>query len=839
MSDAEPLQAWGPGVGWSVGGWSLTHARDGLVLSTATGSERFEGLDVRRLSVRRRWFRLRLVVAGSPDRWFAGLTRTDSAEIRAAISGHLAKAQAAPALDMACRFRSDLNNLVATHAAEGRWIPHDRAAAVLRSRPAPSAVDLAISVPPELLDAEEREALALLTGGATAAIRDANARIRAGEIFHARQFFNRVEKSPLTEEQLRAVVTLDNRVRVIAAAGSGKTSVMVARAAYAVARGFIAPDRILMLAFNADAAAELQRRVTTRLGALGLPADGVQASTFHSFGRRLIGQATGRKPSIAPWVEDGRDIEKVSEIIDALRDGSEDFRFKWDLFRLLYGRMSDTPDGGEHDSYDRTRRVTGLGTYRGDTVRSEGERLIADWLFLNGVDYRYEQPYSHDVADGAHAQYRPDFIYPQIDVWHEHWALDADGKPPAAFEGYEDSIRWKKSVHQKYGTELIETTWHEVLSLRGFQALAADLRNHGQQLDWNPDRDIPGAAPISHERLARLMRTFLSHVKTNALTRSDLAARLDSRPSRRTELFLELFWSIHDRWEHELRSADVIDFDDMLTRATVLLEQNPSLSSYDMILVDEFQDTSRSRARLVRALSAGPEKYLLAVGDDWQAINRFAGADLTAMSQFDEFFGPAETLYLQTTFRNPQAIADVAGRFVSRNPTQLPKRVIAADNESTGPLITVVRVGSRDSLTHAIDKQLAALATTAPGSSVDVLGRYRHENQLIPLRRFPGLDVQFRTVHAAKGLEADYVFLPNLTTGAHGFPSQIEDDPVLNLVLAGNDDYPHSEERRLLYVALTRARHGVTIFTAEGLESPFIVEPDLAHYCLIWGSGWR
>ncbi|MGB2977023.1 MAG: UvrD-helicase domain-containing protein [Propionicimonas sp.] len=103
-------------------------------------------------------------------------------------------------------------------------------------------------------------------------------------------------------------------------------------------------------------------------------------------------------------------------------------------------------------------------------------------------------------------------------------------------------------------------------------------------------------------------------------------------------------------------------------RAADLLEQNPALRNYDLVLVDEFQDTSRSRARMVRALCARPETYLLAVGDDWQAINRFAGADLSAMAQFDQFFGPTTTLKLATTFRNTQRIADVAGRFISRNP---------------------------------------------------------------------------------------------------------------------------------------------------------------------------
>ncbi|WP_175557540.1 UvrD-helicase domain-containing protein [Raineyella antarctica] len=792
----------------------------------------FTGRDCSRLSVSRWWFGRSLLVNGPVAGRYRGVKSQDVAAIRSAIAGRLQSVELGPVLDRARAFRSDFNRLLEQHRMQGRWIPYDRVAAVLRLRPTDDELALLRgSMREALLTPEEREALDLLGRDWTAIVRSVNAQILSAELASRRDFFDRIEKSPLTEEQARAVVTFDNRVRVVAAAGSGKTSVMVARAAYAVARGFVAPERILMLAFNTDAAAELRARVAARLEAVGLPTAGIQASTFHSFGLALIGRATGRKPSVASWVgRQSTEIDKVLAIVDELRDSSPEFRYKWDTFRLLYGRMSETPETGDHDSYDRDTRQNGFRTYRGETVRSEGERLIADWLFLNGVEYRYEQPYAHDVADADHSQYRPDFYYPQIDVWHEHWALRADGTPPEAFTGYADSMQWKRSVHQRFGTTLLETAWHEIVTFKGFAALDAELRTRGVELDWNPERPRPtsGAQPIEHERLARTIRTFMSNVKANSLTRDDLAARLAERPSPRTRIFLELYWEIHDRWEQELRAAGAIDFDDMLVQAADLLERSPDLSAYDLVLIDEFQDTSHSRARLVRALCQGPEKYLLAVGDDWQAINRFAGADITAMTRFEQMFGPAETVRLQTTFRNPQTIADIAGRFVSRNPAQIDKRVVsarrAASHPEDGPPVTIIRVETRDGLQRAIDGYLTDLATRAAQSSIDVLGRYRHEEKLVPRHGFPGLDVTFRTVHAAKGLEADYVILPNLTKGIYGFPSKIEDDPVLGLAMPGDDGFPHAEERRLFYVALTRARRAVTIFTVVGQESPFVVE---------------
>lgn len=809
---------------WSgSGGWRLTLTASGFELAAGGATESFDGADLSRLTVSRWWFGRNLLVAGTPALNLRGLSGADARTLREAIERQRVRASVADRVARAIQFRDRFGELLERHRAEGRWIPYDAVSVVLALLPDGSKTLSARMT--ETLTSEEKVAVAFCDADHRRLVADTNQQIRTAELVGRRDFFDNVEKSPLTEEQASAVTTFDNRLRVIAAAGSGKTSVMVARAAYAIERQFVSPDRVLMLAFNTDAAAELRQRVGTRLSALGLPSDGLQATTFHSFGRALIGKATGQKPSIAPWVEHSRDVEKISEIVDRLRDASPQFRYQWDVFRLLYGRMSDEPDGGEPDSYDRRTRITGFRTYRDETVRSEGERLIADWLFLNGVDYDYEHPYSHNVADRDHAQYRPDFFYPTVNVWHEHWALRADGTPPESFTGYVESMAWKKKIHQQYGTTMVETTWDKIIDLSGFDALAKQLESHGLELDWNPGRAIPGAAPMDHDRLSRLVRTFMSHVKSSSLSRDALQDRLQQRqrPSPRERLFLDLYWQIHDQWEQELRRANVIDFDDMLIQAAEHVERNPSLASYDLVMVDEFQDTSRARARLTRALLHGEDKYLLAVGDEWQAINRFAGADLSLMTQFDSYFGPSETQRLQTTFRCTQTIADVASRFVSANPAQINKTVISA-NRAPGRGVNIVRVAQREALSAAIEEHLETLYEGGPGIRVDVLGRYRFENDLFPRRAFTGLDLTFRTAHGSKGLEADYIVLPSLTTGTYGFPSQITDDPVLTLAMSVEDRFAHSEERRLLYVALTRARLGVAIFTVAGLESPFVVE---------------
>lgn len=724
-----------------------------------------------------------------------------------------------------------------------RWIARDQLTELQAERP--DLTSLLHHPDPDLHDAlspPELEALRAFEDSLWPRRKRVNTIIEKLELKAHEDFFEQIEKSPLTIEQSRAVIRFDNRVQVVAAAGSGKTSVMVARAAYAVMRGFVPPERILLLAFNKNAAEELQERVEARFHAAGVDSTGIRASTFHSFGLSVIGKATGRKPRLAPWLDAGQDLEKVERIVDLLRDESHAFRFKWDLFRLLFARRSDR----QADWWDPKTKTVGHRTFRGETVRSAGEKAIADFLFLCNVNYEYERPYVHDVASPDHSQYRPDFYYPDIDLWHEHWAVGPDGKVPAQFVGYEEGMKWKREIHQEKGTALIETTWGALLSEHGLEDLATRLRRHGLDLNTSiddPDRQMPGAQPVKNAELVRLVRTFMSHVKSNSLDPTALKAAINTLPAGptryRAQMFADLYWQVHDRWQSELNANDYVDFEDMLIEASNVLQSGVSSTSYDLVLVDEFQDSSSARAKLVQGLVKGKHKYLLAVGDDWQSIYRFAGSDIGVMTEFKRWFGPGETLKLQTTFRSSQEVTDVASSFVSKNPRQLTKSVTAAQGRNGVP-VRVARVVAGDpnkpepELASAVGTYLQHLSSRlasgqiAPGRdgkvTLDVLGRYRFEEGLLPLRVPPGLEVRFRTVHGAKGLEADFVLLPRLISGTAGFPSQVDSDPLLDLVMPKPDPFPFSEERRLFYVALTRARREVAILTVVGKESPFVVE---------------
>jgi len=786
-----------------------------------------------RLTIRRKWFRYSLLRDGNP---LAALSGCKKAQARA-LTTWFHYWELLPDLNDSVRWKEEAEVVLASRLGQRRWIASEEVDQIKSRCTARDLRDQIRSSGCEgLLTTEQLAGVSFVTSDLQARVQVVNEQVMESELVERRTFFDSIERTPLSEEQTRAVVCFDNRVQVLAAAGSGKTSVMVARAAYAVNRGFVSPDRVLLLAFNRAAASELQERIESRFAAAGIPSVGVKASTFHAFGLEVIGRATGKKPRLAHWLEQGDDVAMTVEIVDHLRDSSEDFRYNWDLYRLLFANASTRLDDESPDGYDSVSRTTGFRTFSGTLVKSQGERLIADFLFLNGVDFEYEHTFAHDVADATHSQYRPDFYYPGIDVWHEHWALDRDGQPPKAFTGYAKSMQWKRNLHTRFGTKLIETTWADVMFEDGLKQLKGELFDLGIEFDWNPDRPSADrwAKPLKHEDLARLVRTFMCHMKSNSWSDEDLERRLGGEVTGldgfRTRLFLSCYWPIHEEWQSRLRAEDSVDFEDMLVNAADLLEEGAVSLPYELVLVDEFQDSSRARARLVRGLLKEPDRYLLAVGDDWQSINRFAGADVSVMNEFSLWFGRGPQLALTTTYRCSQEICDVARRFVSKNPVQFDKAMRSVTT-SPGRPVTVVSTDDESRAVIQILNRLSAEALAGAVSvdysevtTVNVLGRYRFQHDILSKQKWEGLDVTFRTVHGSKGLEADFVIILGMSAGTFGFPSNVTDDPVLELAMPAPDSYPHAEERRLFYVALTRARQGVFILASLAQPSPFVAE---------------
>jgi len=720
-------------------------------------------------------------------------------------------------------------------AGQGRWIPKGTAKRFLASHPAPK--HQVKSWRQAVGDTSPEETLRLQFD-------KLNAQHLARQKIVRKDFFATVEKNPLTDEQIHACVCMDDAVMVVAAAGSGKTSTMVAKTGYALHEGLAKPEHILLLAFNRATADEVGQRIAEQLK--GVPqVEKVRSNTFHAFGIDVIAKATGKKPSLAPWVDPsnpGADVREVGDIIRMLSEQDKTFKRDWDLFRTVYAR--DVGKWGQPDEPEAyANGVRGFRTARGEVVKSKEERTIADWLFYNGVNYEYERPYEHETADHQHRQYFPDFYYPGAKLYHEHFALNEKGQAPKHFQDYLSGVRWKRELHASMGTALFETTSHGLLTGDAIPALEQALIERGVQPAFDPSKEVTGLPPVHEQDLARSFRVFQQHVKNNGLTHQDLLAALKAQSKdgfgARLRMYLSIYERIAAEWEKRLQRGNFIDFEDMLILAAGHVESGAYKSPYTLILADEFQDSSRARIRLLKALSSqsDPPAHLCVVGDDWQGINRFAGSDITVMTEFEKTFDHATRLSLSTTFRCPQDLCDVSSQFVQANPAQIKKKVKTTNPLTKTPMLAY-GFADQDSIPGYVEQQLAHMhqlgvdgkVTPTKGAHVTVmlLGRYRDDKpaalETWQSRFGDKLKIEFRTAHGSKGLEAEYVFVLNVVEGTRGFPSQIQDDPALQLAMPAPDPFPFAEERRLFYVAMTRARKQVRLYTTLGQPSRFLVE---------------
>lgn len=663
------------------------------------------------------------------------------------------------------------------------------------------------------------------------------------QLLRWKSFFDTVESLPLTPEQRLSVVVDEDATLVLAGAGSGKTSVITAKAAYLIKAEIRKPSELLLLAFAKDAATEMSERIEARCG---VP---VAARTFHALAYEIIGEVEGEKPPLAPTATDDKAfLSLMKEILRHLVATASEIAQT--VIGWFAGFFDDFPTEWDfktkHEWYAQIESRN-LRTLQGETVSSFEELLIANWLFRNGIAYEYEPTYEHKLEKTGRRVYTPDFRLTESGVYIEHFGVrkkrGRDGQEELTTAPYVDrddylaGMDWKRQVHAEHETVLVETYSWEREEGRLLDALAEKLEPHVTL------RPIPHVE--IYDRVAEigvvdsftsLMGTFLRHFKNGGYRVEDCSDKARTlKMGKRAEAFLTIFGAVFR--EYQSRLGDRIDFEDMVNRATAFVESGRYQSPFKHILVDEFQDISTGRAKLIQALKRQhSDAKVFAVGDDWQSIYRFAGSDIHIMRNFGAEFGGSyagaagvhRTVDLGRTFRSVDKIALAARRFVLRNPAQITKTVIPAGE--TDELSIRIAWTRRDTGEQTLDDAVAALAATkgkrGGKPSILILGRYRFLRPDVGRlqRQNPGATITFKTIHASKGLEADHVIILGVDNARMGFPSMIVDDPLLSLVSPEAEPYPNAEERRVMYVAITRARRTVTILASEARPSVFVEE---------------
>jgi DNA helicase-4 len=483
-------------------------------------------------------------------------------------------------------------------------------------------------------------------------------------------FFERVESSPLNPSQARAVVNGEDSLLVLAGAGSGKTSVLVARAGWLLQRGEATEDQILLLAFGRQAAQEMDQRIAERLHT-----DAITARTFHALALHIIQQGSKKAP-------------RISEL------------------------ESDT---------------------------SARHRLL-------------------------------------IENWQQQCC--------------------EKKAQAK--------GWREWLS---------------DELQW----DVPEGEFWRDERLAKRLASrldrWLGLMRMHGGSQADMIAACPEEVRHVYTRRVKLMAPLLKCWKAALKAEEAVDFSGLIHQAVNVLEKGRFISPWKHILVDEFQDISPQRAALLAALRRqNPHTSLYAVGDDWQAIYRFSGAEMALTTAFAHHFGEGDQCALDTTYRFNHRIGEIANSFIQQNPNQLAK-----------PLNSLSK-GDKKSVMLLVEDQLEALLDklsgyAKPEQRILVLARYHH---LRPpalekaATRWPKLQIDFMTIHASKGQQADYVIVLGLQQGKDGFPAPARESVMEQALLPQPEAYLDADERRLLYVAMTRARHRVWLMFNKKEPSDFV-----------------
>lgn len=663
-----------------------------------------------------------------------------------------------------------------------------------------------------------------------------------------KDFLDQVESQPLTEQQRLAVIRNNDRNLILAAAGTGKTSVIVAKVLDLIDRGVANSDQILVLAYNNAAAKELQQRLQFRSQHLDhalaqLPT----ISTFHALGRQIL-KDSHVATYLSVFAQDPKLLEIwMSEWLNAYIHAHPNALLA--LIELAQ-QPSNAFDFQNQQDYELYIRDNEYRTLQGERVKGYQELLIANWLFRHGIAYQYEAPYVSKRRIQPGFDYCPDFYLPDADVYLEHFGVDRQGQTRADIDAdqYQHEMQAKRELHLECKTILLETYHYDWVEGTLEQRLAQLMQQ--QQIELKPKSNSELFHTLNHlgiliESAKRYVKC-LQAIRSEGLDKAAILARLQQHQIYHAAKYADLLDQIHQAYRQKLVQDQRIDFDDMILGATTLIQQGQFKPEWTHILVDEFQDISTARMNLIQALiQSGPAPILTAVGDDWQSIYRFSGAKLQLTTRFEALVGSHSLSKLEKTYRYNNSIADTAGRFVMQNPEQYRKQVTSQHQvehaavyllDQNDPQLDTPLSGTQ-ALAHRVLQCIQRIRRHDAEGTIAVLARYRYllDQTQKTLRAASSQPyhlnpIQFWTFHGAKGLEADYCILIGFEQGKTGFPNQNQENAIVEALLPSLDSYPHAEERRLMYVAMTRAKKKCYLIADALAPSEFITELCAAPY---------
>ena len=722
--------------------------------------------------------------------------------------------------------------------------------------------------------------------------------------------FDDLNGKSLDSQQRNAIVVDEDAVRVIAGAGSGKTFTIQGKVRYLTEKRDVDPSEILAISFSNASVNDLEERI----------AEPIDIKTFHKVGKDILTQYNQYS---RPDTSALKRIIKRYLTKKALK--SEDISKKLIEFFSFYinvppseedikyeGDLLDWQEGVDFSTLKRRFKNKQRETLNNEIVRSYEELYIANFLFIHGIKYTYEKIYSYpnknferefnkfkeflfsfdeeipdelknDIAKGLLnltdiceeyeiKNYFPDFYLNDYNIYIEHFGLNRNcenhligGK---SSEEYVKEMEWKRKVHKKYETPLIETFSYYQSENRLLTRLAEKLQAQGVEFNEIDYRQVyaillENKTIKEWEDFIVLLKTFIELFKGNNYDGDKFKEFYEyvdgfksSFSKDRTIAFLKIVEEIYNDYEAYLLKIKKIDFNDMINKASDCIVKNGLNLPYKYIIVDEYQDTSFTRYNLLRNICDNIGAKIMVVGDDWQSIYSFSGCDVNIFTKFDNFFDVCETRYVEKTYRNSQQLIDASSNFVMKNPDQsrkelkssksleCPIKIVKFDNDFDEILKFELIIKNIINQSKFENKKILILGRNNKDifnllknfnvknedgkRKFEILGdedKLRRDKFVKIVYRYnPDVNIEYRTVHQSKGLECDNVILINLKNWRAGFPNKMVDDPVLNFVKRNGDSFSYAEERRLFYVALTRTKNNVYLLAPYFKSSVFIQE---------------
>lgn len=655
----------------------------------------------------------------------------------------------------------------------------------------------------------------------------------------------------LDYEQAQAVATHGKHIQVIARAGSGKTTTLVNRAIFLQRHCSIPPNQLILLAFNRKAAEEIKERLEKYFGD-SIP----HVMTFHALAYAIV------HPEEALLYDDpaSNSLAKSRSLQYVIDDFLRDPKFKDEIRLLMLEHFRTDWEKIVSGGYDleksellEYRRSLPNVSLRGEYLKSHGEKLIADFLFEHDIPYQYERNYWWNGVN-----YRPDFtvfLTSESGLIVEYFGLRGD-------PDYDELTEEKRKYwRQNRSWKLLEIFPNDVSvgRERFFTNIKQILEKNGVNCSPLTEDEIWNR--IKERAIDKFTGTavaFIQRCRKLSLTPKQLTDLVDLRTdlSPVEKKFLKIARHIYGAYLGRLSATGEEDFDGLMQRAAGAIREGQSiferksgqgdLLDIRYMFIDEYQDFSDLFLKLVQAIRSQNDRIeFFCVGDDWQAINGFAGSDLQFYKNFQHYFFPSSELYISTNYRSSKSIVELGNALMEGlgKPAVASKpdhgTILIGNLEEFIPSDREKERHNGDEITPAVLRLVSNLLSTEKNvlllSRKNTLPWYINYDAVQSLKK-SGLDaycdlirsyfpeelrnrISTSTAHKYKGLQNDAVIVVDAVLRSYPL---IHPDWIFTRVLGDDIEKIISEERRLFYVALTRAVETLIILTEQNNISPFL-----------------